>query len=55
MFVKLDLLLYESMPISITRFSGLFSVVSWDIDLEFLYEFDFCSIWPTFTWVIALC
>ena len=47
-----------------TRFSELFSVVFWDIDFKFgiwicldiiQIEFDFGCVWPTFTWVIALC
>ena len=49
-----------------TRFSELFSVVLWDIDLKFgiliclhiiQIKFDFDRVWPTFTctWVIALC
>ena len=47
-----------------TRFSELFSVVLWDIDLKFgiwiclhiiQIKFDFGRVWPTLTWVIALC
>ena len=47
-----------------TPFSALFSVVFWDIDLKFgiwiclhitQIKFDFGRVWPTFTWVIALC
>ena len=47
-----------------TRFSTLFSVVLWDIDLKFgiwiclhiiQIKFDFGRVWPTITWVIALC
>ena len=47
-----------------TRFSEIFSVVLWDIDFKFgiwvclditQIKFDFGRVWPTFTWVIALC
>ena len=47
-----------------TQFSKLFSVVLWDIDLKFgiwicldiiQIKFDIGCVWPTFTWVIALC
>ena len=47
-----------------TRFSELFSVVLWDIDLKFgiwicldiiQIKFDFGHVCSTFTWVIALC
>ena len=47
-----------------TRFSELFSVVLWDIDLKFSIwicvdiiqiKLDFGRVWHTFTWVIALC
>ena len=47
-----------------TRFSELFSVVLWDIDLKFgmwicldiiQIKFEFRHAWPTFTGVIALC
>ena len=47
-----------------SRFSELFSVVLWDLDLKFgiwicldiiQIKFDFGCVWPTFTWVIALC
>ena len=47
-----------------TQFSKLFSVVLWYIDLKFgiwIYldiiqiKFDFCLVWYTFTWVIAVC
>ena len=47
-----------------TRFSELFSVVLWDIDLKFgmlirldiiQIKFEFPYAWPTFTGVIALC
>ena len=47
-----------------TRFSELFSVVLWDIDLKFglwiclhiiQIKFDFGRVWFTLTWVIALC
>ena len=43
--------------------SKLFSVVLWDIDLKFgiwichdiiQIKFDFCRVWPTFSWVITL-
>ena len=45
------------------RFSELFSVILWDVDLKFgiwlcldmiQIKFDFCLGWPTFTWVIDL-
>ena len=47
-----------------TRFSDIFSVVLWDIDLKFgiwicldiiQIKFDYGCVWSTFTWVIALC
>ena len=47
-----------------TRFSELFSVILWDIDLKFgmwicldmiQTKFEFPHAWPTFTGVIALC
>ena len=45
------------------RLSELYSVVLWDIDLKYVNQlcldiqikFDFCYVWPTFTWVIACC
>ena len=47
-----------------TRFSKLFSVILWDIDLKFgiwicldiiQIKFEFRYVWPTFIGVIALC
>ena len=55
----------ELLPFAKIQFSGLFSPVFCDIDLKFgiwIYlniivqiKFDFCCVWPTFTWVITLC
>ena len=52
------------MPFVQNKFSELFSVVFWDIYLKFCVcicldvlqiNFDFCRVWLSFTWVIALC
>ena len=62
--VAFDLLLHELLPFAKISFSGLFFVIFWHIELKFhiwicLYiiqvKFDFGRVWPTFTWVIALC
>ena len=62
--VAFDLFLHELLPFAKISFSGLFFVIFWHIELKFhiwicldiiQVKFDFGRVWPTFTWVIALC
>ena len=62
--VAFDLLLHELLPFAKISFSGLFFVIFRHIELKFhiwicldiiQVRFDFGRVWPSFTWVIALC
>ena len=63
-FITVDILFHELLPFVKNSFSGLFSAIlshiSMMLDRKLPYEelqikFDFRHVWPTFSWVIALC